>query len=221
MNYVSQLSGQAREDVRTLWDFHVVDSGPVAGDLLLVLGSHDIRVADRAAELYLTEKAAPFVIVSGGAGKITGAEWTQPESEIYAKRLEEEGVPKDAILAESRAANTGDNFSFSRDLIRNKGIDISSGIIVSKPYMARRSLAVALKRWPEVTWYTRPPQISLREYPTTDVPLDRMINLMVGDLQRLKVYAEKGFQAPVDVPSMVWDAYGRLVAAGFDQFVIK
>ncbi len=87
--------------------------------------------------------------------------------------------------------------------------------------MARRSLAVALKRWPEVTWYTRPPQISLREYPTTDVPLDRMINLMVGDLQRFKVYAEKGFQAPVDVPSMVWDAYGRLVAAGFDQFVIK
>ena len=43
---------------------------------------------------------------------------------------------------------------------------------------------------------------------------------MVGDLQRLRVYAEKGFQAPVEVPDEIWAAYERLVAAGYDQYVI-
>ena len=47
------------------------------------------------------------------------------------------------------------------------------------------------------------------------------ISLMVGDLQRLRVYAEMGFQAPVEVPDEIWSAYDRLVAAGYDQYVIK
>ena len=44
---------------------------------------------------------------------------------------------------------------------------------------------------------------------------------MVGDLQRLRVYEEKGFQAHVDVPSHVWEAYRRLADAGFDRYVIR
>jgi hypothetical protein len=44
---------------------------------------------------------------------------------------------------------------------------------------------------------------------------------MVGDLQRLSVYAEKGYQVPVSVPDDVWAAYDRLVAAGFDSQVIR
>src|SRR5215471_20025935 len=52
------LTPEDRSDIVTLWNFHVMDSGTVAADTLLVLGSHDLRVADRAAELYLDERAA-------------------------------------------------------------------------------------------------------------------------------------------------------------------
>ena len=58
--------------------------------------------------------------------------------------------------------------------------------------------------------------LSLEEYGTDDTT----IALMVGDLQRLRVYAEKGFQAPLEVPDDIWAANERLVAAGYDQYVI-
>jgi uncharacterized SAM-binding protein YcdF (DUF218 family) len=216
-----RLSPDTERDVEVLWNFHVIDGGPVTADVIVVLGSHDMRVADRGAELFISEQAAPLVVTTGGAGKVTQKQWSRPEGEIYAERLMMKGVPKEDILIEPKATNTGDNFDYSRELVNSSGYRVSRGIIVSKPYMARRSLATAAKNWSGVSWYTRPPQISLADYPTEDVPLDRMINLMVGDLQRLKVYAEKGFQAPVDIPDHVWRAYERLVASGFDSFVIK
>lgn len=221
MESFSDLSHQVRDDVQVLWDFHVVDGGPVTADLLLVLGSHDERVADRATELYVKDQAAPLIFISGGAGKVTGNEWTRPEAEVYAERMAKDGVPSDAIVVETSASNTGDNFEFSRKLLLAKGVHVRSGIVVSKPYMARRALAVGTKKWADCHWTARPPVISLIDYPTDEVPLRRMINLMVGDLQRLRVYAEKGFQSPIDIPADVWAAYERLANSGFDQFVIK
>lgn len=44
---------------------------------------------------------------------------------------------------------------------------------------------------------------------------------MVGDLQRIKLYAEKGFQIPQDIPDEVWRAYNYLVDQGFSTNVIK
>ena len=37
---------------------------------------------------------------------------------------------------------------------------------------------------------------------------------MVGDLQRIRVYAERGFQIPQEIPDDVWLAYEELVRAG-------
>ena len=39
--------------------------------------------------------------------------------------------------------------------------------------------------------------------------------IMVGDLQRLIVYGQKGWSAPQDVPPEVLEAYEGLVAAGY------
>jgi hypothetical protein len=44
-----------------------------------------------------------------------------------------------------------------------------------------------------------------------------VINLMVGDLQRIRIYPEKGFQIPQEIPDEVWAAYEKLVAWGFDK----
>jgi len=47
--------------------------------------------------------------------------------------------------------------------------------------------------------------------------MEKVINIMVGDLQRIRIYPDKGFQISQDIPDDVWAAYERLVARGFDK----
>ena len=53
-----------------LWDYHHVNQNLQKSDCILVLGSHDLRVAERGAELYL-QGWAPLLIMSGGLGRLT------------------------------------------------------------------------------------------------------------------------------------------------------
>ena len=53
-----------------------------------------------------------------------------------------------------------------------------------------------------------------------DDPL-HFISLMVGDLQRIEVYAEKGFQIRDEIPDKIWNSYLYLVKSGFDKFLVK
>jgi len=41
--------------------------------------------------------------------------------------------------------------------------------------------------------------------------------MLVGDTQRIDVYAERGFSIPQRVPDDVRSAYTRLVAAGYTR----
>lgn len=204
-----------------LWDYHAIEKSPTGPvDIILALGSHDSRVAGAAAELWLSH-ASPWLFVSGGSGKVTGGIWVKPEAEVFADIATGKGVPRDRIVVEPEAKNTGDNIVLSRRAAADRDISVTSALLVSKPYMRRRALATAQKQWDEVEWFVTSPSIGLWDYATPDTPLDRMINLMVGDLQRLDVYARQGFQVPQEIPSGVWGAWQELVDAGFDQFVIR
>ncbi len=43
---------------------------------------------------------------------------------------------------------------------------------------------------------------------------------MVGDLQRIKEYPKLGFQIVQEIPDEVWNAYEKLVAAGYNKHLI-
>jgi uncharacterized SAM-binding protein YcdF (DUF218 family) len=182
----------------------------------LALGSHDLRVADRAAELYL-QGYAPVLIFSGGLGNLTRDMWTRSEAELFAERAIALGVPPAAILTEGKSTNTGENILFTQALLNEKDLDPQSFILVQKPYMERRSLATFKKRWPDKNLIVTSPQISFQEYPTEDITMERVINIMVGDLQRIKLYPEKGFQIYQEIPEYVWNAYKELLTLGFDK----
>jgi hypothetical protein len=47
------------------------------------------------------------------------------------------------------------------------------------------------------------------------------VSIMVGDLQRVKLYGENGFQIPQEIPGDVWDAFETLVAAGYDSRLVR
>ncbi|TKK66103.1 YdcF family protein [Ilyomonas limi] len=204
---------------KKIWDYHHVNQTLVKSDCILTLGSHDTRVADRAAALYL-EGWAPLLIFAGGLGRLTEGMWTETEADLFARIAMEKGVPKEAILIENRSTNTGENIQLVQRLLKEKGLDPETFIVVQKPYMERRSLATFEKNWPSKQFVVTSSQIAFEDYPTEDIPLEKVLNIMVGDLQRIKIYPEKGFQTYQKIPDEVWRAYERLVALGFDKQLI-
>lgn len=213
------MSGKLTESVieaaRLVWDYHHVGHELVRSDIIFVLGSHDLRVADRAAELFLAGWA-PLIVFSGGFGNFTAGHFTRPEAELFAERAIALGVTEDAILRESRATNSGENVQFTRELLEEKELPVQSVLAVQKPYMERRAYATIRKQWPEIEVRVTSPQIAFDDYCNAEIPLERLIHIMVGDLQRIMTYPERGFQIHQDVPDTVRSAFDDLVAEGFD-----
>jgi uncharacterized SAM-binding protein YcdF (DUF218 family) len=201
---------------RTLWDYHQLHHVLARADCIIALGSHDTRVAERAAEVFL-EGWAPLLVCSGHLGGLTRETWTRPEAEVFADVAAARGVPRDRILTESRSTNTGENVDLSRELLVGRGLLPRKAIAVQKPYMERRTVATFAQRWPELEVRVTSPRIAFDAYPAGEIRKDDDVHIMVGDLQRLIVYGRKGWSAPQEVPPRVMEAYERLVAAGYTR----
>ena len=210
------LSPEIKAWAKQLWDYHHMQHILKKSDCILALGSHDLRVADRAAELYL-EGWAPLLVFSGGLGNLTSDIWTVPEADQFAAIAIQKGVPESAILIENKSTNTGENITFTQKLLSAKGLNPNQFIVVQKPYMERRSYATFKKHWPEKELLVTSPQFSFEEYPTEDITMEKVINIMVGDLQRIKYYPAKGFQIAQEIPDDIWQIYEKLIAKGFNK----
>lgn len=215
---VSQLPTD--ELAKILWDYNSLYQPIEKSECILVLGSHDIRVAQRGAELFL-QGFAPLIIFSGNVGRLTEGIWNKSEAEAFAEVAINMGVPEDKIIIENKSTNTGDNILLTKKLLEEKGIVVNSIILVQKPYMQRRAFATIKKIWHGVDVNVTAPEISFENYPNGIISKDSVINIMVGDTQRIKVYPEKGFQIPQEIPGKVWEVYQELVSRGFTKQLIK
>ena len=219
-----ELDGRVRELAQTLWDYHRLEDTLSPADAVMVLCSHDPRVAERGAELFL-QGMAPLLIFSGGLGTITRQLMATPEAEVFAAIAERAGVPRDRMLIENQSTNTGENVSFTRRLLEERGLDLRRFILVQKPYMERRTFATFRKVWPEPEIAVTSPQVTmddyLRAYSNESLSPADVVSIMVGDLQRIRVYADRGFQIPQDIPDHVWRAYQSLVERGFTSRLVE
>lgn len=190
---------------------------------ILVLCSYDLRVAERGAELFL-EGWAPLLIFSGGLGAITKSLWSESEADQFARVAARMGVPEEKILIENRSTNTGENITFTRALLAEKRIEPDKFILVQKPYMERRAYATFKKFWPEKEVLVTSAQVSFEEYldqyTNRELSSDDVVSIMVGDLQRIKVYPERGYQIRQEIPDDVWTAYEALVEAGYTRHMV-
>ena len=214
------MNSRTRTLAEKIWQYHQMKHQLQKADVILVLCSHDKKVAETGAQLFL-EGWAPLLIFAGGLGSVTRGMWTDPEAEQFAETAIGMGVPVDRILIENRSTNTGENILFTRQLLAQKGIDPQQFILVQKPYMERRSFATFRKVWPEKEVLVTSPRVSFDEYldgyANEKLSKDDVISIMVGDLQRIKLYAERGFQIHQHVPPDVWSAYEELIKAGYNQ----
>lgn len=208
------------EAIETLWDYHHVKQELRPADLIFILGSNDVRVAQYAAELY-KRNLASILLFSGGVGRFTG-EWAVTEAELFAAAAMEKGVPEKAILIENKSTNTGENVRYSREILKKAGIpEPVSLIALQKPYMERRTLATLQAQWPEAQVVVGSPPVSFREYLTPELPRQLVVSAMVGDFQRILEYPRQGFSTEQPVPPEAMEAFRTLVEAGYDSQLLK
>jgi uncharacterized SAM-binding protein YcdF (DUF218 family) len=90
--------------------------------------------------------------------------------------------------------------------------------------MERRAFATFRKRWPEKDLIVTSPQVSFREYldgyANRALSAADVVSIMVGDLQRIKIYPGRGYQIAQDIPDKVWSAFEELLRAGYDKYLI-
>ena len=207
-----------------IWNYHRLNQSLVQSDAILVLCSHDEMVARRGAELFLTSWA-PLLIFSGGLGAITKHMWSEPEADRFAEIAISMGVPDEKILRERRSTNTGENVRFTKELLVEKRLDPRSFIVVQKPYMERRSYATFKQVWPEAAIVVTSPQVSFGEYlanySNRELKADDVISIMVGDLDRIRLYPSLGYQIEQEIPDEVWQAFEELSAAGYNRHLVR
>lgn len=208
---------------KILWEYLKLRQSLVKSDCIFIFGGHDPSVAIRGAELFL-EGWAPIVVISGGVIHAPGMPISDgkalTEAEAMAQIVTNQGVPMDRIIIEDQAKNTGENFLLTDKLLTKLGYSFQSFILVQKPYAERRALLAGLKRWPKKQLIVTSPQVTYEEYLEFGIPKDKVINMMVGEVQRIKVYVEQGYQVPQAVPTYVWEAYSDLVELGFDKRLV-
>lgn len=214
---------RADELAKIVWNYLQLHQVPVKSDVIFCLCSHDIRVAERAAYLML-EGLGEYLVFSGGVGRSTKSMFDKSEAEIFADIAKKMGVPSEKIVIEDKSTNTGENVRFTYDLLKDKNIETNTILLVQKPYMERRTYATFKKQWPrqDVQIQVTSPQISYEDYMNSStISKDHILNVMVGDMQRIREYPKLGFQVEQEIPDEVWQAYEELVKLGFNKHLIE
>lgn len=212
------MEADVLKDLQILWDYMHMNMTPGPADVIAGFGCYDEQIPLRAAELYRAG-LAPAVVFSGGLGRNTSALWHTSEAERFAAIAIKAGVPESAVILETRSSNSGENLLFTRQLLAEKGVRANRVIAVHKPYMERRVFAAAPISWPEAEMTVTSPRVTIPEHiraaEAVGMTEKGVVETVVGDVQRMALYACAGYQIPQYIPPEVRDAYDRLTAAGY------
>ncbi|MFG3440004.1 YdcF family protein [Nonomuraea sp. NPDC047897] len=208
------------QHARTIWDYHQMRHEPSKCDVAIGLGSHDLGVAKTAAELYHAGWFS-LLVFSGATSSTTAERFPRGEAVHFREHALEAGVPDEAILLEPNATNTGQNITHSRDVLVQAGIHPRSVMLISKPYMERRAYATTRKVWPEVEVVCASDALELDDYVHSIGDPKLVIDMLVGDLQRVIEYPKFGYAIEQPIPGEVHDAYQSLLRAGFDSRLLN
>ncbi|MFF7155848.1 ElyC/SanA/YdcF family protein [Streptomyces sp. NPDC008139] len=185
----------------------------------ITLGSLDLGVATTAADLYRAGMF-PTVVFTGDTSAATQARFPRGEATHYREHALSLGVPDEAILLEPKATNTGQNIGFSREVLENAGITVTGLLLISMPYMQRRAYATCRKVWPEVEPVCVSQPLPYDEYVRTHDDEKQLIDMLMGDMERVMEYPKRGFAIEQHVPERVRDAFERLRTGGYDTWLL-
>ncbi|MGC4772589.1 YdcF family protein [Micromonospora sp. DT44] len=214
------IPAEHRADVERLWDYHNMHHEIRPVDVGIGLGSHDLGVAKIATDFY-HQRIYPHLVFTGANAPTTIETFPRGEAVHYREYAIAHGVPADAILIDTQATNTGQNIEYVRALLAEHKIHTRSVILMSRPYQQRRAYATCKKLWPEVDVICASDPLSLDDYVTSIGNTKKVMDMLVGDTQRIDKYAALGFAIPQHIPDEVRAAYTRLVDAGYTSRLVQ
>ena len=217
------MTEEALCPARVIWEYLQLRHQPIPADVIVALGTNDLRVAEFAADLYRRGFGATLVCTGGMAHQddLLATRWEKSEAEMFADVAEQFGTPREHILLETRAINTAENLRFARELLSERGIRPRNIVLAVKPFMRRRVWAHMVVEWPEMPATLASQEMTLDDYFTSELTPQKIVNIMMGDLQRIWIYARRGWSAPQRLPIEVRQAYEQLVALGFTKHLIE
>ena len=205
---------------RVIWEYHRLHHELRPTSAAIGLGSHDLGVAEFAAELY-RRGFFPVLVFTGDSSAATADRFPTGEAAAFRDRAIDLGVSESAIIVEPRARNTGENISFSRRALEDRSVHVDSLMLISMPGMERRAYATCRKAWPDVEVVCASQPIDFDSYVQAFGDHQLVIDDLVGDLQRVIEYPRLGFAVAQDVPDYVVSAYHQLVRSGFTSRIIS
>jgi uncharacterized SAM-binding protein YcdF (DUF218 family) len=220
MAKVFDLPTDVHTDAETLWRFHRLDHELAPASVSIGLGSHDLGVATYTAELY-HRGLFPVILFSGANAPTTVGRFPRGEAVHYRDHAVSLGVPPEAIYLETKATNTPENITLAHELLDAAGIRVDSAIVTSRPYQQRRAYGIFKKLWPGPDVMCSAEQLPMDKYIAGIGDTKRVVDMLVGDTQRLQLDWQNGWGIEQEIPGQVWAAYERLIAAGFTSRVIK
>ena len=212
------MERRAHEALSVIWQWMRLGMMVEKADCIIGFGCINDDIAIRAAQLYM-DGYAPRILFSGGLGRNTKSRWSSSEAERYRDIAVKMGVPESVILIENRSTNTGENIVFSREILRAEGLADKKLLCVHKPFMERRVWAAMKAYWPEADFSMTSPELGMVEYiertMAQGMTEKAVIDVIVGDVQRMEIYAEKGYQIPQPLPDEVKAAFDVMVELGY------
>lgn len=156
-------------EIRNITDYIFLEDELAPADVIFIPGCARPDHTEEAARLFASGYA-PLLIPSGGFAKLEGGfkgvksggdrygNGFADEAEFLTAVLLENGVPREAILAEHEATYTLQNAEKTRDLLISRGLfsGIRKGILCCKSYHARRASLYYRMVFPEIDILVHP-----------------------------------------------------------------
>ena len=211
--------------LEVIWDYMHLNQEVGKSDLIIGCGSNNLDIPAKCARLY-NDGYANKILFTGGLGKITKDSFNKTEAEVYRDIAIKNGVKGEDIIIENESTNTGDNFRFSKVLLDKMKIKWDKIIIVHTPFSERRTYSSAKAILNDKEIIVTSPDMTFSEYldelkKKSNDEIFNDISVRVGDIQRMIIYPQFGWQIKNQVPIKVIDAYDYLKRQGFDKYILS
>ena len=189
-----------RNNIEDITKFIFIKDEPKKADIIFIPGSSNWVLAETAARLY-KEGVAGKIMPSGmyfyQFGRFMNERVTdvrykgvyRTEAEFLASVLIKNGVPEENVIKEERATNTYENAIFSKELIKEMGIEVKTAILCPQAFHARRAFMTYSHLFPDTEFYVVPTDtqgITAGNWHKTE----RGIQVVLGELKKCGEYFE-------------------------------
>lgn len=213
------------ENAKVLYNYLNVPTRIIPSDLIIGLGCMDKGIPECCVKLY-NDGYGDLIIFSGNVGKGTEGILNITEAERFKNIAIANGVAEEKILLEKEATNTYENYKYTKRLLEDKNIDFQSAIIVQKPYVKRRCIAISDVEFSDKNICVTSQNLTFEEFvkqskENKTMDINEIIHEIVGEISIIIEAPKFEIQSEQPINNRVLLAYNFLLKQGYTKHVIS